>query len=99
MKENARKLVEETSQMVTMVGMRSHYQERVSASDFKDTAAPRFGHSDVVFDLLIETRCFHLIALLSNFSFFLFFSQVFRVHNDLISYKKYHKITFIKHSC
>ena len=43
-------------------------QEIAFASDFKDTAAPRFGHSDVVFDLFIETRFFsHLIALLSNF--------------------------------
>ena len=28
---------------------RSHYQERASALDFKDAAAPSFGHSDVVF--------------------------------------------------
>ena len=28
-----------------------------SVSDFKDTSAPRFGHSDVVFDLFLET-CF-----------------------------------------
>ena len=46
---------------------RSHYPERASALDFKDTSAPRFGHSDVVFDLFLETRFLHLIALLSNF--------------------------------
>ena len=32
---------------------RSHYRERASALDFID---PRFCHSDVVFDLFIETR-------------------------------------------
>ena len=47
--------------------VRSHYPERASALDFKDTSAPRFGHSDVVFDLFLETRFLHLIALLSNF--------------------------------
>ena len=36
---------------------RSHYSERASALDFKDTSAPRFGHSDVVFNLCLET-CF-----------------------------------------
>ena len=45
---------------------RSHYPERASALDFKDTSAPRFGHSDVVFDIFLETRFLHLIALLSN---------------------------------
>ena len=34
----------------------SHYSERASALDFKDTSAPRFGHSYVV-DLFLET-CF-----------------------------------------
>ena len=47
---------------------RSHYQEKASALGFKDTATLRFGHSDVVFDLFIETRFLHLITLLSNFS-------------------------------
>ena len=28
---------------------RSHHPERASALDFKGAAAPRFGHSDVVF--------------------------------------------------
>ena len=28
---------------------RSHYQERTSASDFKDAAAPRFDDSNVIF--------------------------------------------------
>ena len=46
---------------------RSHYSERASALDFKDTSAPRFGHSDVVFDLFLETCFLHLIVLLSNF--------------------------------
>ena len=46
---------------------RSHYPERASALDFKDTSAPRFGHSEVVFYLFLETRFLHLIALLSNF--------------------------------
>ena len=47
---------------------RSHYLERASALEFKDAAAPRSGHSDVVLDLFIETQFLHLIALLSNFS-------------------------------
>ena len=46
---------------------RSHYPERASVSDFKDTSAPRFGDSDVVFDLFSKTCFLHLIALLSNF--------------------------------
>ena len=52
----------------------SHYRERSSASDIKYAAATRFGHSDAVFDLFIETQFLHLIALLSNFSeHFLYF--------------------------
>ena len=43
------------------------YPERVSALDFKDTATPRSGHTEV-FDLFIETRISHLITLLLNFS-------------------------------
>ena len=35
---------------------RSHYPERASTLDFKYAAAPRFCHSDLVFDLFIETR-------------------------------------------
>ena len=34
---------------------RYHHLERASALDFKDPAAPIFGHSDVVFDLFTET--------------------------------------------
>ena len=41
----------------------SHYPEETSAWDFKDTATPRFGHSDLVFDLLTEMRFLHLIDL------------------------------------
>ena len=33
----------------------NHYWEKAPALDFKDTTAPRFDHSDVVFDLFIET--------------------------------------------
>ena len=36
----------------------SHYPERASALDFKDATTPRFGHSDVVFNLVIETNFF-----------------------------------------
>ena len=45
---------------------RSHYPERVSALDFKDAATLRLGHSDVVFDLFIETRFLHFINFLLN---------------------------------
>ena len=31
--------------------IRTHYSERASASDVKDTAASRFGHSDVVLSI------------------------------------------------
>ena len=41
--------------------------ERACGLDFKD-AAPRLGHSNVVFDLFIETCFLHLIIPLSNFS-------------------------------
>ena len=54
--------------------MRSHYPDRASALEYKDAAASRFSHSDVVFDLFIETCFFfHLITLLSNFSIFFSF--------------------------
>ena len=36
--------------------VRSHYPETASALDFKDAATPRFGPSDVAFDLFTETR-------------------------------------------
>ena len=39
-----------------------------SALDFKYAAIQRFGHSDVVFDLFIETRFSHLVILLFTFS-------------------------------
>ena len=45
------------------------YPERASVLDFKDATIPRFGHSNVVFDLFIETRFSHLITLLFNFSY------------------------------
>ena len=48
--------------------IRSNHLERASDLDFKDSAAPKFGHSFAVFDLFIETHFLHLIALLSNFS-------------------------------
>ena len=54
--------------ILTCVTVRSHYPERASAIDFKDTAYQRFGHSDVAFDLFIETLFLHLITLLSSFS-------------------------------
>ena len=48
--------------------IKSHHPEGASSSDFKDAATPRFGHSDVVYDLFIEACVLHLIAFLSNFS-------------------------------
>ena len=45
---------------------RSHYPERASALDLKEPATPRFGHSNVVCDLFIETRFSHLIACNTN---------------------------------
>ena len=65
---------------VTISISRSHYPERASALDFKDTSAPRFGHSDVVFDLFLETRFSHLIALLSNFCKLFWPFWLFRYH-------------------
>ena len=38
-----------------------------SAVDFKYVAIPRFSHSDVVFDLFIETRFAYLITLFKTF--------------------------------
>ena len=53
---------------------RSHYSERASALDFKDATTLRFGYSDVVFDLLIETRFSHfnhpLVQVFKTFSAF-----------------------------
>ena len=34
----------------------SHHPKRASALDFKDAETSRFGHTDVAFDLSIETR-------------------------------------------
>ena len=47
---------------------------RASASDFKDAAAPRFAHSDVVFDLFMETLFFSFNRSLIQFfkTFFAF---------------------------
>ena len=42
----------------------SHYLTKVSALDFKDTTAPRFGYCDVVFDIFIETSFLHLAVLI-----------------------------------
>ena len=42
--------------------------ERASALNFKDTATPRFGHSNVVLNLFIETLVLYLITLMSKFS-------------------------------
>ena len=36
--------------------------------EFKNATTLRVGHSDVVFDLFIETRLLHLITLLANIS-------------------------------
>ena len=52
----------------------SHYPERASVLHFKDAAALRFDHSDVVFDLFIETFfCIELLsyAIFRKFSCFL----------------------------
>ena len=38
-------------QRETLSNIRSHYQERAFALYFNDTVAPRFGHSDVIFDV------------------------------------------------
>ena len=54
-----------------LVLTRSHYPKRESASDFKDADILRF-HSDVVFDLFIETRFLHL-----NHSLIQFFKTCF----------------------
>ena len=77
---------------------RSHYPERASALDFKDTSAPRFGHSDVVFDLFLETRFLHLIALLSIFvNLFGCLGITLPTWFDFMS--KIPQILFIKHFC
>ena len=52
---------------------RSHCLERASALDFKDAAAPRFGHGDVVFDLFIEPYFLHLMP---SYPIFITFSFV-----------------------
>ena len=44
----------------------SHDLEKASTSDFKDVA-PRFCHSDVVFDIFIEIRFFALNRPLIQF--------------------------------
>ena len=72
---------------------RSHYLERASALDFKDTSAPRFGHSDVVFDLFLETRSLHLIALLSNFCKLFWLLSLYQ--HGLTSCEKYHKFRLL----
>ena len=46
---------------------KSHYSERACALDFKDASVPRFGHSDIVFDLFIEMHCFAFNCLLIQF--------------------------------
>ena len=52
-----------------MILLRSHYSKKASALDFKGSVSPQFGHSDVVFDVLIYTNTIlHLIALSSNIS-------------------------------
>ena len=77
---------------------RSHYSERASALDFKDTSAARFGHSDVVFDLFLETCFLHLIALLSNFCKLFW---LFRYHFTNMAWLHVKNTTnpFIKHFC
>ena len=60
---------------------RSHYLERASASDFKEAAASRFGHRDVV--------VFNHF-LVQFFKTFLTF-QVSLDQNNLTSCQKYHK--------
>ena len=47
---------------------RSHYPERASAlARLQRRSYPEIGHSDAIFDLFMEARFSHLIALLSNF--------------------------------
>ena len=66
---------------------RSHYLERASAVDLKDSDIPKFGHSDVVFNLLKETLD-PLIQFLKFFIFlgltgpklFVFMSKVPQIH-------------------
>ena len=60
-----------------------------SALDFKDAATLRFGHSNIVFDLLLETSFSHLITLLFNFQIFFSFLGI-TGPNNLISCRKYH---------
>ena len=45
----------ETRQMITHQESLRHYPVRASALDFKDAVNSRFDHSNVVFDLFIET--------------------------------------------
>ena len=73
-------------------GVRSHYPEswRASASDFKDTAALRFHHSDVVFDLFIEHVFTFNCLLIQFFKAFLEFQVSLGQHN-LIQCQKYLK--------
>ena len=50
--------------------------QRAAASDFKDAAKLRFGHSVEAFDLFIETSFLHIITLLSKFSIIFSFSGI-----------------------
>ena len=69
-----------------------HYLEIASALDFKNAATRRFGHSDVVCDLFIETSFSHLISLLFNFSKLLQLAfWVSLNQNNLTLCHKYHK--------
>ena len=56
--------------------IRSHYQKRASALDFKDATAARVGHCDVVLDHL-QKHVFAFNRPLFNFSKLL---EIFRYH-------------------
>ena len=75
-----------------LIMSRSHYPERASSLDFKDADTPRFGQSNIVLDLFIETHFSHLITLLSNFSKLL---QLFGYKNNLTLCQKYHKLPLL----
>ena len=72
----------------------SRYPEGASAPNLKNAATPRFGHSDVVFDLFIETCILHLITLLSKFSIHFNFPGI-AGPNNLALCQKYHKFRLL----
>ena len=74
----------------------SHHSERACPLHFKDTATPKFGHSNVLFDLFIETGFFAFNhPLIQNA--FRFLGIIAPKLFDFMS--KILQIQFIKHFC